>query len=272
MEKIIESFLDIMPVLKDVLQEDISVAVVDTTNFLYYRPSDTIDLHIEIGKKLTNADPIYTAMQGGKITSVIVPKEVYGVPFKSVVYPINDSQGNIIGAVATGKSLGKQLKAEEASETVFSSLQQTNASIEELSSNSQNLVSSMDNITGYTNITNEKIKKIDLLLNAIQNISSKSNLLALNAAIEAARAGDAGKGFSVVANEMKKLSVLSKDSAIEVSKTLVEIKNSIDEIIKEITSTSLMAESQSAATQEITATIEEITSSSQVLAQMTRIV
>jgi len=272
MEKIIESFLDIMSILKDMLQEDISVAVVDTTNFLYYRPSDDIDLHIEIGKKLTSADPIYTAMQDGKIKSVVVPKEVYGVPFKSVVYPINDSQGNLIGAVATGKSVGLQLKAEEASQNLFNSLQQTNASIEELSSNSQNLVSSMDNITGYTNSTNKMINKIDLLLNAIKNISSNSNLLALNAAIEAARAGEAGRGFSVVANEMKKLSVLSKDSASEVSKTLEEIKNSIDQIIKEVTSTSLIAETQSAATQEITATIEEITSSSQVLAELTRIV
>jgi methyl-accepting chemotaxis protein len=129
----------------------------------------------------------------------------------------------------------------------------------------------MNNITSYTHNTNEKIKEIDTLLNAIQKISAQSNLLALNAAIEAARAGDAGQGFSVVANEMKKLSVLSKDSALQVSKTLVEIKKSIDEIITEIASTSLIAESQSAATEEITATLEEITSSSKVLAEMSKI-
>ncbi|WP_411682395.1 hypothetical protein [Clostridium thailandense] len=49
MEKVLESFLEIMPVLKEVLQDDLAVAVADITRFLYYRAGDTIDVHIKIG-------------------------------------------------------------------------------------------------------------------------------------------------------------------------------------------------------------------------------
>ncbi|WP_309245087.1 methyl-accepting chemotaxis protein [Clostridium estertheticum] len=101
-------------------------------------------------------------------------------------------------------------------------------------------------------------------------MASQSNLLALNAAIEAARAGDAGRGFGVVASEIKKLSQLSSESAKKVFKTLLEIQKSIIKITDVINSSSLIADSQAAATQEITATLEEITASAEILAKISK--
>lgn len=271
MEKELEKFLSVVPFLSEIMQEDMAVCLTNTTEILYYKPGKSIDLKNYVGKKLSIDEPLYKAIKEGKVSSVNVPKGIYEVPFKGVSYPIKDSSGKVIGGIGIAKSLGEQLKIEETADNMFSSLQQTNASVEEIADNSQKLSVSMNNIVSSTKLAEQKIKETDEILNLIKSVSSQSNLLALNAAIEAARAGEAGKGFSVVAGEMRKLSLMSKDSAQKISQLLIEMRNSIDEVIKEINNTSVAAESQVAATEQITASLQEITSNSEELVNVSKI-
>lgn len=72
-------------------------------------------------------------------------------------------------------------------------------------------------------------KKISSQIGDIQNISAQTNLLSFNASIEAARAGNAGKGFRVIANEVKKLSG-------DTNKTSEEIKKNVEVLVQSIAS------------------------------------
>ena len=86
------------------------------------------------------------------------------------------------------------------------------------------LVSLLNNSSQVISGLKNEVNQITSFLNVIISIADQTNLLALNAAIEAARAGDAGRGFSVVADEVRALANRSQQSTVEISK-LVEVMN-----------------------------------------------
>lgn len=271
-EGYLQKFIDIMPSLNEVMQDDITIIVFDLRNetIAAYAPGQ-LKMPSKVGDPIKNMETYNFIKKSKEQLASVVPTRFFGVPAKGLLTPVFDENGEVVAIVSVSRSIEKEARIEEGTSKLFSSMEQLNAGIEEIASSSQQLSTFITEIDEFSSQTEDKIKAIDGIIEDIKNISKHSNLLALNASIEAARAGDSGRGFSVVAKEMGKLSSLSKESAEKVAESLLEIKKAIEFISEKINKTSLSSENQAAATEEMAATTDEIVSIAKQLADSARV-
>jgi len=85
----------------------------------------------------------------------------------------------------------------------------------------------------------EKTRHVGQITGIITSVANSTNLLSLNASIEAARAGEAGRGFSVVADEIRKLAESAGESAEEITKLIHEIQSETNQVADEMRESSL---------------------------------
>ncbi|HFQ4955227.1 TPA: methyl-accepting chemotaxis protein [Vibrio vulnificus] len=145
-----------------------------------------------------------------------------------------------IAAAATELNHSVSIVADTAAQTADQAHTATdlthsvNEAIEKSASEIVNMREEMDHVNQEMHILVGEGDKITTVLNVINDISEQTNLLALNAAIEAARAGEQGRGFAVVADEVRNLAVKTSQSTEQIQKNIVALGNATNSVEQEL--------------------------------------
>lgn len=260
MHELLKKNIEIVSNINSFTEDDLALAISDKEKVLKVIPGENVPLRVEEGSQLKNNLALYQAMNQQKKVTVIIPKEVHGTLMSATATPITDEYGQIIGAISTVKNISDRDELMEIIRILANSLNEMRKRIAQISANAEAIATTGEGMISTVNTTLSKSKETDQIVSFVQQISKQTNLLGLNAAIEAARAGDAGRGFQVVAEEIRKMAISSNDSVVKIASVLKEIQANVNQILKMVENNSSLTLEQATGTEKITAEITELSS------------
>ncbi|HBW34045.1 methyl-accepting chemotaxis protein [Desulfosporosinus sp. BICA1-9] len=262
-----EAYQLIVPEVQQFFNDDVAVTLFDMEKIVAYYPGKTIDTKAKLGNPPTPGSNVLEALTSGKRVVRRVSKELFGVPFVGIALPIFE-KSKIAGCLAMACSVelydnlfatGKEIL--EAVVTISSSAQNLSGATEELAAT----IRSMDDETEHVNT---EMGRTNELTQKIKKISKQSNILGLNAAIEASRAGEHGRGFAIVSEEVRRLASDTDASTKAIDSNVQEVQSSVRLLIEAIKQLTAVTENHATDVSEIAHSLEKIESMAKKLVEM----
>jgi uncharacterized phage infection (PIP) family protein YhgE len=251
---------EVVPLVKELIPYDCMIAITDSNEFLYAFLGDKVNNGVKRGDSVPRQSGLRKCQQTGSKVTTILPKEVYGIPVRTISIPIRNMGGKIIGALSLALNVDTQQRLSESAQTVVATSEEITATTEEIASGAIKLSDYLANLKNDSEKVVAELGKMDDILHFIKDVAASSNLLGLNAAIEAARAGEYGRGFAVVADEIRKMADNSSNSVKEISRILQQIREVILGISGKIENVSLQGTLQAQAIEQISVAMQHLAS------------
>lgn len=198
---------------------------------------ETIGAIVEISNKIDNQ-----ARKSNEISGTLHQSASGQAEAMNQVHQSMEELTKSIGVIAENATALANVVAEtnESGEQAITNIKETmteadsgRMSMKQVTNSMEEMKQSMSTLENSIKGVGTAAEKIDNITSTIREIADETNLLALNASIEAARAGDAGRGFSVVATQIKSLAETSGSAAEEIAKLISDVTGMINGTVEE---------------------------------------
>ena len=225
MADILEKLVALLPTIREAMADtDVGLSVSDCEKVIYYNPGRTLDLKVPSGAPLREGMVLMDAIRQQKRIARRQEKDIWGIPFIATALPVISFQ----------TAVARQDALKDMANKLMDNINLLASTSEEVTAQTQEMAAVTRGLAEMSQESQKRTQDTGQVLALIRNVAGQTNLLGLNAAIEAARVGEAGRGFGVVAEEIRKLATSSSESIQKIDGILKAVATDSDRTYEEI--------------------------------------
>lgn len=259
----IKDYLQLIPVIQEITMNKAAIGIVDRERYICVIQGSNIQMPVKGGDPIPPNSISDIMFKTGQpvFKEILASESAFGFGYFAIGHMFKENDEVIGGIVLALPSSMKYAEdnLKKASNEMEQSLNEVALAIQGIAkaANQQSCAGQL--LTRSSAGIQEKATNIDSIVKYINNLASQTRLLGLNASIEAARVGNLGRGFGVVATEIQKLAETSAESAKNIRNTVESINSAIALMTSELSQFGINSANTSVAIEQIAASVENLT-------------
>ena len=255
---VMQSLVETLPIFHEVFDKEIAITLndIETRSVKFVLDGNKLKLHLKQGTIIDDTPELRRVFQGQTI-KMDVPLEMFGSPMHCEMYPVREN-GKVVGALSFIFPAEAQQKVEEYMQNLQVIISDLQLKVTAVAAHSEELSATSEAMTERSRQALENSQRSNEVTDFIKTISKQTNLLGLNASIEAARAGQDGAGFNIVAQEVRKLSSETSTATEQIETSLKTITSNVQSLMESMEQVQMASNEQAELVQQFSEAIEKL--------------